>query len=284
MRVIIAGIVAAIAVLAAGLIWFAMQGIGPENAGMAAAPRSAGGAAVDSAARIEIEVLRRKIETLEADMQALRGRLQDMELRPAPQGLTPGDNPAINHGPNAIIDNYAQVVLIAQRRRINEGLTVATPAFLRDFLGTPREMLSDDCEEMTNPVLKGMLEARQVGPVRVRMLSPALDSLERVMERVRAADEDLYNRINTSGSLCVRQIRGAIGLVSSHAYGLAVDLNIDGVLDTLGDGKTQLGLTILADFFREEGWIWGAAFSREDSMHFEASRELLEEWRAKGLI
>lgn len=284
MRVVIAGIVAAIAVLAAGLIWFVVQGTGSDTAGLSTSPRSAGGAAVDSAARIEIEVLRRKIETLEADVQALRGRLQDMELRPAPEVVAPGENRAINHGPNAIIDNYAQVVLIAQRRDINEGLTVPSPAFLREFLGTPRELLSDDCEEMTNPVLKGMLEVRQVGPVRVRMLSPALDSLERVMERVRATDEDLYNRINTSGSLCVRQIRGAIGLVSSHAFGLAVDLNIDGVLDTLGDGKTQLGLTILADFFREEGWIWGAAFSREDSMHFEISRELLEEWRTEGLI
>lgn len=284
MRVIIAGIVAAIAMLAAGLIWFVVQGTSSNAPGLSASPRSAGGAAVDSAARIEIEVLRRKIDTLEADMQALRGRLQDMELRPVPQAFAPGDNRAINHGPNAIIDNYAQVVLIAQRRDINEGLTVASPSFLREFLGTPREFLSDDCEEMTNPVLKGMLEVRQVGPVRVRMLSPALDSLERVMERVRVTDEDLYNRINTSGSLCVRQIRGAIGLVSSHAFGLAVDLNIDGVLDTLGDGKTQLGLTILADFFRDEGWIWGAAFTREDSMHFEISRELLEEWRAAGLI
>lgn len=284
MRVIIAAIVAAIAVLAAGLIWFGVQGVGSKNSGIAAAPKSVGGAAVDSAARIDIEVLRRQIEAMETDIQALRRQMEDMAARPVPQALTPGNKPAINHGPNAIIDNYAQVVLIAQRRRINEGLSVASPAFLKDFLGSPREMLSDDCEEMTNPALKGMLEVRQVGPVRVRMLAPALDSMERVLEKVRTTDEDLYNRINTAGSLCVRQIRGAIGLVSSHAFGLAVDLNIDGALDTLGDGKTQLGLTILADFFREEGWIWGAAFTREDSMHFEVSRELLQQWRAEGLI
>lgn len=284
MRAIIAAIVAAIAVLAAGLIWFLVQGTDAIGDGAARAPQRAGGAAVDSAARIDIVVLRKQIETLEAEVEALRRELRDMALRPVPQGLPQGGNPAINHGPNAIIDNYAQVVLIAQRRRINEGLTVPSPAFLKEFLGSPREMLSDECEEMTNPVLKGMLEVRQVGPVKVRMLAPALDSLDRVLQRVRATDEDLYNRINTSGSLCVRQIRGAIGQVSSHAFGLAVDLNIDGALDTLGDGKTQLGLTILADFFREEGWIWGAAFGREDSMHFEVSRELLEQWRAEGLI
>lgn len=116
------------------------------------------------------------------------------------------------------------------------------------------------------------------------MLQPALDSLKRVFEKVKATDPDLYARINTAGGLCVRQIRGTRGRTSTHAFGLAVDLNIDGKLDTLGDGKTQLGLTILADFFRAEGWVWGAGFSREDSMHFEVSRQKLEEWRAEGKI
>ena len=49
-------------------------------------------------------------------------------------------------------------------------------------------------------------------------------------------------------------------------------------------GKTQLGLTLLADFFNKEGWIWGAGFGREDSMHFEVSREKLLQWRRLGQI
>ena len=60
--------------------------------------------------------------------------------------------------------------------------------------------------------------------------------------------------------------------------------DIDGVLDDFADGRTQLGLTILADLFQAEGWIWGAGFGREDSMHFEVSRELLEKWRQLGEI
>jgi hypothetical protein len=118
----------------------------------------------------------------------------------------------------------------------------------------------------------------------VQMLQPAIDSLKRVFRNVEATDPDLYARINTAGSLCVRQIRGTVGRTSTHSFGLAVDLNIDGKLDTLGDGKTQLGLTILADFFREEGWVWGAGFTREDSMHFEVSRQMLEKWREEGKI
>ncbi len=72
--------------------------------------------------------------------------------------------------------------------------------------------------------------------------------------------------------------------MSTHSYGLALDLNIDGVLDNFTDGKTQLGLTILADFFNEEGWVWGAGFSREDSMHFEVSRKQLDQWLADGSL
>jgi hypothetical protein len=137
---------------------------------------------------------------------------------------------------------------------------------------------------MTNERLASKLRTEQVGPVRVRMLEPALESLARVFERIKATDPDLHDRINTAGALCVRHIRGAPGRTSTHAFGLSLDLNIDGHLDQLGDGKTQLGLTILADFFRDEGWYWGASFGREDSMHFEVSRDLVEQWIAEGRL
>ena len=137
---------------------------------------------------------------------------------------------------------------------------------------------------MTNPRLKSILVKQQVGPIAVTMLQPALDSLQRVLTNIQTVDPDLYARINTAGALCVRRIRGSTNSVSTHAFGLAVDLNIDGSLDTLGDGRTQLGLTIMSDFFNSEGWIWGAAFGREDSMHFEVSREKIEEWLKAGLI
>ena len=36
--------------------------------------------------------------------------------------------------------------------------------------------------------------------------------------------------------------------------------------------------------FQAEGWVWGAAFRREDSMHFEVSADLFEKWLAEGRI
>lgn len=238
---------------------------------------------IDSGARIEIEGLRQQIEALRGQIEVLQTQVQ--QLSSAPQSTTGTANqPFVKNGPNTILDSYAQVVQIATRRGVNKTIGVGGSSYLENFLGRPREVLSDTCDQMTNPKLKDLLVVADVGPIKVQMLQPAVDSLRRVFEKVRATDVDLYDRINTSGSLCVRQIRGTVGRTSTHSFGLAVDLNIDGKLDTLGDGKTQLGLTILADFFNEEGWVWGAGFSREDSMHFEVSREMLEQWREEGKI
>lgn len=295
MRAIILALLAAILLLAGGLTWFVLSSMGPgDDAGPAGGFGTdvGTGTAVDSAARIEIEFMRQQIEQLQEEMATLDSRIQTLEQRPVGGGsFAPGpelggqpNEGVLNTGPNAIIDAYAQVVLIANRRKVNGKINVAGPGFLEQFIGRPRENLSDNCDPMTNPKLKAMLRLESVGPIRVSMLQPAIESITRVFENVKNTDPDLYARINTAGSLCVRQIRGTRGRTSTHSFGLAVDLNIDGKLDTLGDGKTQLGLTILADFFRAEGWVWGAGFSREDSMHFEVSRQMLEQWRAEGKI
>ncbi len=248
------------------------------------------GSAVDSGARIDIEQMRIQIEDLQRRLGVVE---QEVQLLKATAGnnataaLSPTDpNFTQERIDGEGIDSYAQVVLLAGRRTNNkaEGITVSSPSFLVETFGLPRESLSDDCEPMTNPTLKALLVTEDVGPIRVSMLKPAVESMRRVFEQIKATDATLYDRISTAGALCVRRIRGSQNSVSTHAFGLAVDLNIDGVLDTLGDGKTQLGLTIIADFFQEEGWFWGASFGREDSMHFEVSREMITKWRADGQL
>ncbi|MEM0937143.1 MAG: M15 family metallopeptidase [Pseudomonadota bacterium] len=246
------------------------------------------GPAIDSGARIEIENLRRQIEAMSERMERLEQNLSNLEAArqaatAAPVQPSAPINTPINQGPGSIADAYAQVVLIANRREVNGDLRIASPTYLTGVFGLPRENLTDECQPMTNPRLAGKLRTEQVGPVRVRMLEPALESLRRVFERIEEADPELYDRINTAGALCVRRIRGSTR-VSTHAFGLSLDLNIDGQLDRLGDGRTQLGLTILADFFRDEGWFWGASFGREDSMHFEVSRDLVEQWLEEGKL
>lgn len=243
------------------------------------------GPGIDSGARIDIEMLRQQVETLTSRMEGLE---RDLARIGSGQGgaMVPDaeDQSFRDTGPNEILDAYAQLVFIANRRNVNRGLTVLTTSYLVEKLGRPRETLTDKCQAITNERLADKLVRQQVGPIRVRMLQPAADSLGRVFEKIRKADPDLYGKINTSGSLCTRLVRGSSTSISNHSYGMALDLNIDGHLDTLADGKTQLGLTILADFFRTEGWVWGAGFGREDSMHFEVSREKLDEWLEAGLL
>ncbi len=167
---------------------------------------------------------------------------------------------------------------MADQRALKKGLTVPTSSWLVSTFGLPAENLGDSCASMTNPRLAALLQDTQVGPVKVRMVRPAIESLGIILDKIRLADPDFYARIKTSGALCVRMVRGSTMSVSSHSFGLSVDLNIDGILDTLGDGRTQLGLTILSDFFNADGWVWGAAYGREDSMHFEVSKEKIEKW------
>lgn len=231
------------------------------------------------AAQAELEALRAEVAQLGARVDGLESRLAEGlpdRNRTFSEGMPP---PA-----DLLKDNFAQVVLIADRRSVNRGLTNASPGFLKELLGLPSETLTQECGEMTNPALKEMLVEDDVGPIRVKMLRPAILSLRQVFNNIELTAPELYKRIKSSGSLCVRNIRGVDDAASSHAYGLSVDINIDGELDTLGDGRSQLGLIFLADFFQAEGWYWGAGFGREDSMHFEVSKEKLEQWRRLGQI
>ncbi len=246
------------------------------------------GAAVDSTARIEIEMLRQQIEDLQLRLADLQTEVTRLPLasggQMAPEASTAEAEREIWDQTEGADLDYAQVVLIADRTNVNRGLRVTGGKYLTERLGRPREDLNDNCQPMTNPNLKEKLVTEQVGPIRVSMLRPAIESLKVVFENIRQADPDLYNRINTAGALCVRRIRGTVNSLSTHSYGLAVDLNIDGQLDNFTDGKTQLGLTIMADFFYAEGWVWGAGFRREDSMHFEISRRQLDAWIAEGKL
>ena len=273
-------IILAVAIILAPIIWFFLPALLGEEG-------ESNGMSIDSGARIEIEMLSQQVEDLRNKVEQLSLEIAQIGLGVRPQSAQPADDGTGGYdrgGPNDIIDAYAQVVLIANRKKVNRDLKVAGPKFLRETFGLPREDLNDNCQSMTNERLESKLVVEQVGPVRVRLLKPAIDSLRQVFDTIQKVDPDLYARIKTAGSLCVRFIRGSTTSASTHAYGLALDLNIDGVLDMLGDGKTQLGLTILADFFRAEGWVWGAAWEREDSMHFEVSRNKLEEWIAQGML
>lgn len=175
-------------------------------------------------------------------------------------------------------------VMKLAKTRFNKGITQPRNRTMMEILGPPRDSYSTDCQPVTNAALKAKMETRQVGPIRVTMLVPALESLDRVLNRLKESDPDIFAKVGTAGAFCARFIRGSTKSVSNHSWGTAIDLTLEGELDGFADGGTQFGLLILAEYFNDEGWFWGATYNREDSMHFEVGEETLRAWKAEGKL
>lgn len=162
---------------------------------------------------------------------------------------------------------------------INASIKPARQSTMLELWGAPAEHLSQQCQAVTNSVLKTQLVYGQnMGPFRVSGHIKAIHSLKAILDEVKREEPDLYHRLGTAGMLCCRAVRGSDRTWSNHSWGTAIDITIDGQLDTYGDGYCQHGLFSLARFFNREGWYWGAEFQREDSMHFEAGEQLVRRW------
>jgi D-alanyl-D-alanine carboxypeptidase len=246
------------------------------------------------AARLERELAAQgdEIASLRAELARLAARIEAIEARPMPApgaAVAPPDLAALpsegyeGEGPAPQTAAMIEQMELA-KTRFNRSIERPRPGFLRELLGEPRASYSQDCQPVTNPRLVDALETRAVGNFRLTMLRPALDSFERVMARLQAEEPDIFAALGTAGALCVRLVRGSTNSISSHAWGIAVDLTLQGDLDRMGDGGTQFGLVVLAEFFNDEGWYWGAGYGREDSMHFEVGEARLREWVLEGRI
>lgn len=167
---------------------------------------------------------------------------------------------------------------------INPQVSSARQATMLALLGNPRSSYDANCREVTNPRLAAMMEVRTLGPIRVRGLRPAIDSLQAVLEDIRVEQPEVHAALGTAGMLCARLVRGSATAISNHSWGTAIDIKIDGDLDTRGDDRVQFGLTLIAPIFNRHGWFWGAGFRTEDAMHFEAGDALIREWHAQGLF
>jgi uncharacterized coiled-coil protein SlyX len=237
-----------------------------------------------------------QLEAQAADITRLREDLSLLANRgviaPPPEDV-PSD-PVVEVDPNALLpdedfenqqgtEDLTEQMRLA-KTRFNKGITQPRNKTMLELLGQPRESYNTDCQSVTNPHLKDLLEKRTIGPITVTMLKPALDSLERVMNRLKESDPDIYAKVGTAGALCVRFIRGSTTSISNHSWATAIDLTLEGKLDGFADGGTQFGLLILAEYFNEEGWFWGAAYKREDSMHFEVGEETLRKWAEEGKL
>jgi hypothetical protein len=254
----------------------------------------AGGTATEAAlARLErasdaqaarIGTIEAALDELKRGQRALEDRLADAAASASAPTPVIAELPPDQFGgaaPAPDNEGLADPMELA-KGRFNRDVARPTPQLLRQLLGDPRESYSDQCQPVTSPRLIGALETRQVGSFKVTMLKPALESFQAIMDRLQKEEPEIYASLGTAGALCARHVRGAPNTVSSHAWGAAVDLTLTGDLDRMGDNATQFGLVVLAEFFNDAGWYWGAGYGREDSMHFEVGEAVLRQWVADG--
>jgi len=163
-------------------------------------------------------------------------------------------------------------------------LSGARNATMLSLLGNPRGSYSDECQWPNNPRITELLVRRTtLGPLEnVTGLRPAVDALEKILNEIKSSVPQIHAVLGHEGMLCARFVRGSRSAISNHSWGTAIDLTLEGKLDTRGDGKTQAGLLEIYSVFNAHGFFWGAAFPTEDSMHFEASDELMRQWAKDG--
>nr|WP_246176376.1 M15 family metallopeptidase [Rhodovulum strictum] len=265
---------------------FAVVGAVLERADPAAELRL--GRAEERIAVAEAEIARQgaALREARADLARLRDEMSLMAGRaPVAAPGFGGDAPALpSHDDDPPETEELTEVMQLARARFNKGITQPNNRVMLELLGNPRASYSQDCQPVTDPRLRALLETRRIGPITVTMIRPALDSLERILDRLAETDPDIHAKLGTAGALCARNIRGSTTAISNHSWGTAVDLTLEGVLDAFADGGTQFGLLILAEYFNDEGWFWGATYSREDSMHFEVGAETLRRWLDEGQL
>lgn len=167
---------------------------------------------------------------------------------------------------------------------INPGLNAARQITMKTLLGNPRGSYNNDCQPVTNSILRNLMRTEDVGPFRVTGLAPAIDSLKEVLRDVREEHPDVFAGLGTAGLLCARLVRDSTSAISNHSWGTAIDLKLNGVLDPRGNGRVQEGLARIAPIFNRHRWFWGAGFPTEDGMHFELSDQKIRELHASGIF
>ena len=135
--------------------------------------------------RSELEVTQESLRRAQSDTR----RILDDVARLAgssPVAVTPTAPPPADEalGDHPVVEDMTEVMKLA-KSRFNRGITQPNNRVMLDILGRPRTDLSQDCKGVTNEKLKALMETRQVGPIRVTMIQPALQSLERIFAKLR---------------------------------------------------------------------------------------------------
>ncbi len=189
------------------------------------------------------------------------------------------------------MSNLSDPVPISSIPSLNAGLTSATVQTMTAALGTPREPLTTSCQnDKGSAAVARLLEIRRMTPrFRLNGIKPALDAVERIMAKLKTANPELFDKLDTEGMLCVRHKKPTDGSVShepsNHSWGTAVDFKLAGGQAPGNTGpNVPRWIAILVPLFNAEGWFSGVGFHARDAMHFEVATETIHTWKQQGLL
>ena len=187
------------------------------------------------------------------------------------------------------MSKFSDLIPLSSITPFNVGLSSATEETMISFLGRPKLPLTIQCQpdHASDSVKKLQVTAKVSSKIRVTGIKPAVASLRAVLSEVGDSEPKLIDVLGTEGMLCVRLRKPTSGQpstkVSNHAWGTAVDFNIDGKDPPGNTGqKVPRGIAILVPFFNKAGWYSGIAF--HDDMHFEVAEETIKAWAKNGDI
>jgi len=181
---------------------------------------------------------------------------------------------------------------------INSGLTFPSASFQIAKIGRPGCPLTAACFSCTCAVNNALINRlrttlKVTDTMSVTGLKPFVEAVRRAFANMKAAGGEAlvaYQQVKSAGGLCCRPIKRTNGTPgstwSNHSWGVALDVFFGYSMDPRGDGKTQYGLAVMAPFFQREKLYWAGGYggSSEDAMHFEASTQVLNEWKAGGKL
>jgi hypothetical protein len=187
------------------------------------------------------------------------------------------------------MSKFSQLVPLSSITPFNVGLSSASEATMISVLGRPKMPLTtDDQPNYASDIVKNLeATARITNKIRVTGIKPTIESLRKVLQKVKDEQPDLLNALSSAGMLVVRLRRPTSGRpsskISNHSWGTAIDFSIDGQKPAGDTGQViPRGIAMLVPFFNAEGWYSGIAF--HDDMHFEVSEEKIRAWTNDGTI
>ncbi len=182
--------------------------------------------------------------------------------------------------------SFVSTVPLPSPDDVNRGLTSPGQHTMIHFFGVPGE-LTADCSESTDDKVKAMLTSISIGGRDYKGLAPFLALVEKAIDKTELSQPGIREALRCDGVICVRHQHGFPDVFSNHSWGTAIDLFFGNGPVSQGVPFTQSGILDLYTQMHDEGLYWGGGYhnrSRVDSMHFEASEELLVKWHSEGLI